>query len=233
MEVISVGKNYDNKKQLIDKEKDYDIKEAMTLVRDLSYTKFDGTVEASFKLGIDVRHSDQQVRGTLTLPHGLGKKIRVAVITKEDKVAEANEAGADVVGGDDLIENIKKGFLDFDVLIATPNMMSKTGPLGKILGRRGLMPNPKTGTVTTDIKKAVKEFKEGKVEYRADKFGIIHMPIGKVSFAAEKLLDNFRIVYDTIVRVKPSSSKGQYMRSIALAPTMGPSVKVDTQKVKF
>jgi len=228
-----VGKNYDNKKQLIDKEKDYDIKEAMTLVRDLSYTKFDGTVEASFKLGIDVRHSDQQVRGTLTLPHGLGKKIRVAVITKEDKVAEANEAGADVVGGDDLIENIKKGFLDFDVLIATPNMMSKTGPLGKILGRRGLMPNPKTGTVTTDIKKAVKEFKEGKVEYRADKFGIIHMPIGKVSFAAEKLLDNFRIVYDTIVRVKPSSSKGQYMRSIALAPTMGPSVKVDTQKVKF
>lgn len=228
-----MGKNYDNKKQLIDKEKDYDIKEAMTLVRDLSYTKFDGTVEASFKLGIDVRHSDQQVRGTLTLPHGLGKKIRVAVITKEDKVAEANEAGADVVGGDDLIENIKKGFLDFDVLIATPNMMSKTGPLGKILGRRGLMPNPKTGTVTTDIKKAVKEFKEGKVEYRADKFGIIHMPIGKVSFAAEKLLDNFRIVYDTIVRVKPSSSKGQYMRSIALAPTMGPSVKVDTQKVKF
>lgn len=228
-----MGKNYENKKELVDKTKSYDVKEAMTLVKDLSYTKFDGAVEASFRLGIDVRHSDQQVRGTLTLPHGLGKTVKVAVITKEDKFAEAKEASADVVGSEDLIENIKKGFLDFDVLIATPNMMSKIGPLGKILGRRGLMPNPKTGTVTTDLKKAVKEFKEGKVEYRADKFGIIHMPIGKVSFDAEKLLDNFRIIYDTILRVKPSASKGQYMRSIALAPTMGPSVKIDLQKVKF
>lgn len=228
-----MGKNYENKKKLVMNTRSYDIKEAMTLVRDLSYTKFDGTVEASFKLGIDVRHSDQQVRGTLTLPHGLGKTVKVGVITKDDKFAEAKEAGADIVGSEDLIEEIKKGFLDFDVLIATPNMMSKIGQLGKILGRRGLMPNPKTGTVTTDLKKAVKEFKEGKVEYRADKFGIVHMPLGKVSFDAEKLLDNFRVIYDTIVRVKPSAAKGQYMRSIALAPTMGPSVKVDLQKVKF
>lgn len=230
---MAVGKNYENKKKLVMNTRSYDIKEAMTLVRDLSYTKFDGTVEASFKLGIDVRHSDQQVRGTLTLPHGLGKTVKVGVITKDDKFAEAKEAGADIVGSEDLIEEIKKGFLDFDVLIATPNMMSKIGQLGKILGRRGLMPNPKTGTVTTDLKKAVKEFKEGKVEYRADKFGIVHMPLGKVSFDAEKLLDNFRVIYDTIVRVKPSAAKGQYMRSIALAPTMGPSVKVDLQKVKF
>lgn len=227
-----MGKNYEAKKKLVDKDKTYAIQEAVELVKQVSFSKFDGTVEVSFRLGVDTRHSDQQVRGTLSLPHGLGKDIRVAVITKDEKLTEAKEGGADIVGAEDLVDEIKKGMLDFDVLIATPNMMRLVGPLGKILGRRGLMPSPKTGTVTDDVKKAIAEFKAGKVEYRADKFGIVNMPIGKVSFSEDKLVGNFKVVYDTLVRVKPSAAKGQYMKNIALAPTMGPSVRVDVQKAK-
>lgn len=227
-----MGKNYIEKKKLVDGLKAYAIGEAVGLVKQVSISKFDGTVEVSFNLGIDPRHSDQQVRGTLTLPHGLGKNIRVAVITKEDMHADAKEAGAVEVGAEDLVEKIKKGFLEFDVLIATPNMMKAVGPLGKVLGRRGLMPSPKAGTVTQDVKKAVKEFQAGKVEYRADKYGVINMPIGKVSFSEDKLVDNFKAVYDTLIKVKPAAAKGTYMKGIALAPTMGPGVKVDPLKVK-
>lgn len=227
-----MGKKYIEKKQLVDRLKAYPLSEAMGLVKEVSISKFDGTVEVSFNLGIDPRHSDQQVRGTLTLPHGLGKNIRVAVITKEDLHAEAKEAGAVAVGAEDLVDEIKKGFLDFDVLIATPNMMKAVGPLGKVLGRRGLMPSPKAGTVTQDVKKAVKEFQAGKVEYRADKYGVVNMPIGKVSFSEDKLVDNFKTVFDTLVKVKPAAAKGTYMKGIALAPTMGPGVKVDPLKIK-
>lgn len=227
-----MGKKYEEKKKIVDKQTAYALTEAVSLLKQTSYTNFDGTVEASFRLGVDTRHSDQQVRGTLTLPHGIGKDVRVAVISKDDKFVEAKDAGAVVVGGEDLVEEIKKGFLDFDVLISTPNMMKSVGTLGKILGRRGLMPSPKTGTVTQNVAAAVNEFKAGKVEYRADKYGIVNMAIGKVSFGENKIADNFRAIYDTLIKVKPAAAKGQYMKNVTLAPTMGPSVKVDVQKIK-
>jgi large subunit ribosomal protein L1 len=228
-----VGKKYKEKKQLVEANKDYSVEEAIALVKQLSTSTFDGTVELAIKLGIETKHSDQQIRGTLTLPNGIGKEIRVAVISTEDQHAEATEAGADIVGADDLVEKIEKGFFDFDVLIATPKMMRSVGKLGKALGRKGLMPSPKLGTVTADLKKAVKEFKAGKVEYRADKFGIVNMPIGKISFKVDQLKGNYKVVYDTLIKVKPSTAKGLYIRSISLAPTMGPSVSVDVLKAKI
>lgn len=227
-----MGKKYEEKVKLIDRQSAYALTEAVSLVKQASYTKFDGTVEVSFRLGVDTRHSDQQVRGTLTLPHGVGKDVRVAVVAKEDKHAEAKEAGATVVGAEELVEEIKKGFFDFDVLIATPNMMKSVGTLGKVLGRKGLMPSPKTGTVTQNVAAAVNEFKAGKVEYRADKYGVVNMAIGKVSFEEAKIADNFEAIFDTLIKVKPAAAKGQYMKNITIAPTMGPGVKIDVQKIK-
>jgi large subunit ribosomal protein L1 len=206
--------------------------EAMTLVKELATAKFDETIEAHFRLGVDTRQADQQVRGSVSLPNGSGKTVRVAVFAEGDKAREAEAAGADVVGSDDLVERISGGFLDFDATVATPDQMSKVGRLGKILGTRGLMPNPKLGTVTTDVGRVVKELKAGKVEYRADKFGIAHVGIGKASFDAVKLLENYGAVLDEIVRAKPAVAKGRYIKSITVASTMGPGIKVDTTKTR-
>lgn len=223
-----MGKQYIEKSKLVENNKIYNIQEAIEILKKIGVAKFDETVDLAIRLGVDTKKSDQQVRGTLSLPHGLGKAIKIAVIAKGEKEREAKEAGATEVGAEDLIQKIEAGFLDFDVLIATPDMMSKVGKLGKILGRRGLMPSPKNGTVTVDVAKAVKEFQLGKIEFKADKFGIVNLPIGKLSFSAEKIMDNFMEVYKNIKRAKPSASKGVYLRSIALSPTMGPSVKVET-----
>ncbi|NTU71050.1 MAG: 50S ribosomal protein L1 [Coriobacteriia bacterium] len=206
--------------------------QAMSLVQEVKTAKFDETVEVHFRLGIDTRKADQQVRGSVSLPNGTGKDVRVAVFAEGDKAREAEAAGADVVGSDDLVEKIQGGFLDFDATIATPDMMSKVGKLGKILGTRGLMPNPKLGTVTTDVGKVVGELKAGKVEYRADKFGICHVGIGKASFETAKLVENYGTVLDEILRAKPSSAKGKYIKSITIATTMGPGVKVDPSKTR-
>ncbi len=222
------SKSYQEKATLVDATKMYQIDDGISLVKALGRTKFDETIEVSFSLGIDVRHSEQQIRGTMIMPHGVGKQVKVAVIAKGEKAQDAEQAGATLVGAEDLVERIKGGFLDFDVLITTPDMMKSVGQLGKLLGRRGLMPTPKTGTVTMDIKAAVKEFKAGKLEYRADKYGIIHMPIGKISFTEAKLIDNYTALKEIIVKSKPSSAKGVYLKSIYLSPTMGPSVKLDT-----
>ncbi|MBU0579620.1 MAG: 50S ribosomal protein L1 [Candidatus Margulisbacteria bacterium] len=223
-----VAKKYAEKVKLVERGKIYSIAKAVELVKQLSISKFDGTIELSINLGVDPKQSDQQVRGTVSLPHGLGKKIVVVVIAKGDKAKEAEDAGADVVGTEELIQKIEGGWTEFDVLIATPDMMAKVGKLGKILGRKGLMPSPKGGTVTADVGKAVKEFKAGKLEFKVDKQGIIHLPIGKVSFEAKKLEENYLAIYNAIVRAKPSGAKGVYIKSIYLAPTMGPSVKVET-----
>jgi len=222
------GKKYKEKVKLIEKGKIYQIPKAMELVKQLSTSKFDGTVEMTLNLGVDPKQSDQQVRGTVGLPHGLGKKITVVVITKGEKVKDAETAGADFVGDDDIIKKIEGGWVDFDVLIVTPDMMAKVGKLGKILGRRGLMPSPKAGTVTPDVGKAVKEFKAGKLEFKVDKQGGIHLPIGKISFEAKKLEDNYLTIFKAIVRAKPSGAKGVYIKSAYLAPTMGPAVRVET-----
>ena len=203
---------------------------AVELAKDTSTVKFDATIEAHVRLGVDARHAEQQVRGTVVLPNGTGKTIRVLVFAGGDKLAEAREAGADYIGGDDLVAKIQGGWTEFDVAVATPDMMSKVGPLGKILGPRGLMPNPKSGTVTFDIGRAVKEVKGGRVEFRTDKFGIVHVAIGKSSFSEQQLQENFAAVVDALVRNKPSASKGQYLRSIYLAATMGPSVPVDVRE---
>lgn len=206
--------------------------EAARLAGELATTKFDETVEVHFRLGVDTRQAEQQVRGSVSLPHGTGKDVRVAVFAEGDKAREAEAAGADVVGSDDLVERIQAGFLDFDATVATPDMMAKVGRLGKILGTRGLMPNPKLGTVTPDVARVVKELKAGKVEYRADKFGIAHVGIGKASFEASQLVANYGAVLDEILRAKPSSAKGRYLKSITMATTMGPGIKVDTTKVR-
>jgi len=206
--------------------------QALGLAKDLAPAKFDETVEAHFRLGVDTRQADQQVRGSVSLPNGTGKTVRVAVFASGDKAREAEAAGADVVGDDDLIEKISAGFLDFDATIATPDMMAKVGRLGKILGTRGLMPNPKLGTVTMDVGRVVKELKAGKVEYRADKFGIAHVGIGKASFTTEQLVQNYGAVLDEIVRAKPSVAKGKYLKSITIATTMGPGIKVDTTRTR-
>lgn len=225
------GKNYNEKKKLLERGAAYDVSEAIDLVQKTSYAKFDETVECHIKLGVDSRHADQQVRGAVVLPHGTGKTVRVLVFAKGDKLAEAESAGADYVGGEELIPKIQnENWFEFDVAVATPDMMGVVGKIGRILGPKGLMPNPKAGTVTMDVAKAVKEIKAGKIEYRLDKTNIIHVPIGKVSFGSEKLHDNFKTLLDAVVKAKPSAAKGQYLKSITLATTMGPGVKVNAQK---
>jgi large subunit ribosomal protein L1 len=207
------------------------IEEAVPLVQKVKYTKFDETVELSVRLGVDPKHSDQMVRGTVVLPHGLGKSKRVLVIANAEKQREAREAGADEIGGEDVVEKIMGGWTDFDAVVATPDMMRAVGKLGKVLGPRGLMPNPKTGTVTPDIAKAVQEIKAGKVEFRVDKAGVVHAPIGKMSFAAERLIANAHALMDNIVKAKPAAAKGKYLKSVTLSSTMGPGVKIDTSHV--
>lgn len=226
------GKRMDAAVAAIDRERLYSPSEAMKLVKELAPAKFDETVEVHFRLGIDTRQADQQVRGSVSLPAGTGKTVRVAVFAQGEKAKEAEEAGADVVGADDLVERISGGFLDFDATVATPDMMSKVGRLGKILGTRGLMPNPKLGTVTMDVARVVKELKAGRVEYRADKYGIAHVGIGKKSFTFEDLIQNYGALLDEILRVKPASSKGRYIKSITISTTMGPGIKVDTTKTR-
>ena len=220
------GKRYQEAAALIEKGKAYPIEEAVALVKKTSNVKFDASVDVVFKLGLDTRHADQQLRGAIVLPHGTGKTKKVLVITQGAKVEEAKAAGADVVGGKEILEDIQKGWLDFEVMIATPDMMAELGKLGRILGPKGLMPNPKTGTVTMDVAKAVQETKAGKVTYRTDKDGNVHMPIGRVSFDDEKLAENFKVIYDLLVKSKPSSAKGTYMKNVVISTTMGPSVKV-------
>lgn len=214
----------------IDRTKLYESKEALALVSEIATAKFDETVEAHIKLGVDSRHADQQVRGAIVLPHGTGKTKKVLVVAEGEKAQEAKDAGADIVAGKEILEDIKKGWLDFEVMIATPNMMAELGKLGRILGPKGLMPNPKTGTVTMDVAKAVQETKAGKVTYRTDKEGNVHLPIGRVSFDDAKLVENFNTIYDLIVRLKPTSAKGTYIKNIAVSSTMGPAIKVQTTK---
>lgn len=223
------GKKYQEAAKLIE-DKLYEMNEAVELVKKTATAKFDETVEASFRLGVDPKYADQQVRGAVVLPHGTGKSKRVLVFAKGEKVKEAEAAGADFVGSDELVTKIQGGWADFDVAVATPDMMGTVGRLGKILGPRGLMPNPKVGTVTMDLTRAINEIKAGKIEYRTDKAGNIHAPIGKVSFDAVKLQENLQTLIDTLNKVKPAAAKGQYMRSITLSTTMGPGVKVNPLK---
>ncbi|SMD16395.1 50S ribosomal protein L1 [Sporomusa malonica] len=224
------GKKYIEAAKLIELDKLYDPEEAVELVKKTASAKFDQTVEVAVKLGVDPKHADQQVRGAVVLPHGTGKTKRVLVFAKGEKAKEAETAGADIVGAEDIVEKIQGGWADFDVAVATPDMMGMVGRLGKILGPRGLMPNPKVGTVTLDVTRAINEIKAGKIEYRTDKAGNIHAPIGKVSFDSEKLLKNFHTLIDTLIKVKPAAAKGQYMRNISLSSTMGPGVKVNPLK---
>lgn len=212
----------------VEKTKLYNVNEAIELVKNISYAKFDETIDLAFRLGIDPRHADQMVRGAIVMPAGTGKKTTVVVITSGEKLNEAETAGADFVGGEDIINKIAGGWMQFDRVIATPDMMGKIGKIARVLGPRGLMPNPKLGTVTTDVAKAVAEQKAGKVEYRADKNGIVHVPIGKKSFTQAQLLENFKAVTGAILRAKPSSAKGTYMKSLTISSTMGPGVKLDT-----
>ena len=225
------GKKFAAARAAIPSEKAFTLEDAIPLVQKVKYAKFDETVELSLRLGVDPKHADQMVRGTVVLPHGLGKSKRVAAIAGGEKQKEAQEAGADVVGGDDLVEKIQGGFMDFDAVVATPDMMRAVGKLGKVLGPRGLMPNPKTGTVTADIAKAVKEIKAGKVEFRVDKTGIIHAPVGKISFASDSLVANAHALVDSIVRAKPSASKGKYLKSVTVSSTMGPGIRIDTTHI--
>ena len=222
------GKRYVEAAKLVDSTKEYEAKEAFELIEKMPKSKFDETVELHVKLGVDSKHADQQVRGTVVLPHGTGKSLRVLVFAKGDKAKEAEAAGADFVGAEDLIPKIEKeNWFEYDVIVATPDMMGVIGRLGKVLGPKGLMPNPKSGTVTMDVTKAISEIKSGKVEYRLDKTNIIHLGIGKVSFGAEKLAENYQTVVDAIIKAKPAAAKGQYIKSIAVATTMGPSVYVN------
>ena len=221
------GKKYQEAFKLIDRDKLYDLKEAVELVKKTSIANFDETVEIHVKLGVNSKHADQQVRGAIVLPHGTGKDVKVLVFAKGEKAVEAENAGADFVGAEDLVTKIQgENWFDFDVVVATPDMMGVVGRLGRVLGPKGLMPNPKSGTVTFDLDKAVKEIKAGKVEYRLDKTNIIHVPVGKVSFDDEKLVDNLETLLDAIVKAKPAAAKGQYLRSIAIASTMGPGIKI-------
>jgi large subunit ribosomal protein L1 len=222
------GKKYSAAAAQIDRDRVYSVEEAVELAKKIAYAKFDETVEVDMTLGVDPRKADQMVRGTVVLPHGLGKSKRVVVIASADKMNEARDAGADEIGGDDIVERIKGGWLDFDALIATPDMMKSVGQLGKILGPRGLMPNPKTGTVTFDVGRAVRETKAGKVEFRVDKTGVIHAPVGKVSFDKERLVENAKTLIDAVVRAKPSAAKGKYVKNATLSSTMGPGIKLNT-----
>jgi len=226
-----MGKKMNAAGEKVEKAKEYPLEEAIQKVKELAYAKFDETVDLAFNLGVDPRKSDQMVRGTVVLPHGTGKKLRVLVFAKGEKELEAKQAGADYVGADDLVDKISKGWLDFDKVVATPDIMGVVGKLGKILGPRGLMPNPKLGTVTFDVAKAVKEIKAGKVEYKTEKAGVVHVPIGKVSFDAQKLLDNAKAIIESVTRAKPSTSKGKYLKGISVSSTMGPGLKVDVATV--
>ncbi|NLJ80849.1 MAG: 50S ribosomal protein L1 [Firmicutes bacterium] len=225
------GKQYQAAAKLVDPEKLYSPAEALELVKECAFAKFDETVELALKLGVDPRHADQQVRGTVVLPHGTGRDIRVLVFAKGEKAGEAEAAGADFVGDEDLAEKIQGGWTDFDVAIATPDMMSVVGRLGRILGPRGLMPNPRTGTVTLDIAKAVEETKAGKVEYRVNKEAGMHVPIGKVSFSREQLYDNFSALMDAVIKARPASSKGRFIRRLYVSSTMGPGIRINPQEV--
>lgn len=226
------SKKYAQALAKIDRTKLYDSKEALDLVAEIATAKFDETVEAHIKLGVDGRHADQQVRGAIVLPHGTGKTKKVLVFAKGEKATEAQAAGADFVGAEDLVQKIQKeNWFDFDVVVATPDMMGVVGRLGRVLGPKGLMPNPKSGTVTFDVTKAIEEIKAGKVEYRLDKNNIVHVPVGKVSFGGEKLTENFAALMDAIVKAKPAAAKGQYLKSVAVTSTMGPGVKINPAKI--
>jgi large subunit ribosomal protein L1 len=226
-----MGKKFEAAKAQVE-DRSYTLEEALPLVQKVKFAKFDETVELSVRLGVDPKHADQMVRGTVVLPHGLGKSKKVLVIASADKQKEAQEAGADEIGGDEVVEKILGGWMDFEAVVATPDMMRGVGRLGKVLGPRGLMPNPKTGTVTTDIAKAVKDIKAGKVEFRVDKTGIVHAPVGKTSFAQSALIANAHALVDSIVKAKPPAAKGRYLKSITVSSTMGPGVRIDTTSVE-
>jgi large subunit ribosomal protein L1 len=221
------GKKYQEAVKLVERTKAYDVQEAIELAKKTSIVKFDATVEAAFRLGVDPKKADQQIRGAVVLPNGTGKTQRVLVFAKGEKAKEAEAAGADYVGDSEFINKIQQGWFDFDVIVATPDMMGEVGKLGRVLGPKGLMPNPKTGTVTFDVTKAVNEIKAGKVEYRVDKAGNVHVPIGKVSFEDQKLVENFNTIFETMMKVKPAAAKGTYMKNVTVSTTMGPGVKVD------
>ncbi len=221
------GKKYQEARKQVDRETRYDPEEALAKVKGLSNRSFDETVEAVFRLGVNPKHADQQVRGSVVLPHGTGKTVRVIVFAKGEKISEAEEAGADHVGSDELAARVQEGWLDFDVAIATPDMMSSVGKLGKILGPRGMMPNPKSGTVTFEVAKAIGDIKAGKVEYRTEKAGNVHVPIGKVSFEQNQLVENFQAILDALIKARPVTTKGQYMRNITVSSTMGPGIKIN------
>lgn len=226
------GKKYTAAAAKVESSKLYTPKEAVRLVKDIAFAGFDETVEVTFRLGVDTRKADQNIRGSISLPHGTGKSVRVAVFAEGAQATAAQEAGADIVGSDDLVAQVQAGNIDFDAAIATPPMMAKVGRLGRILGPRGLMPNPKLGTVTMDVAKMVNELKAGRVEYRADRYGICHVPVGRVSFPLEQIVENYGALLNEIIRVKPATAKGKYIKSVALASTMGPGVKVDSTIVR-
>lgn len=226
------SKNLKAAYEKIDRSKAYSAKEAIDLLKEVDFTKFDGSVEVSYRLGIEVKKNDQQIRGAMVLPKGTGKTQTVLVFAQGEKAQEARDAGADFVGDDDLVAKINGGWVEFDVVVATPDMMGKIGRLGRVLGPKGLMPNPKTGTVTQDVTKAVKDIKSGQIEYRADSTGNLHAPIGKVSFSTEDLLENFRALHETVLREKPAASKGRYIKNLVVSSTMGPGVKVDPASIE-
>ncbi|MEI2701348.1 MAG: 50S ribosomal protein L1 [Baekduia sp.] len=226
------GKGYDAVRSKVDREREYEPRDAVALIKECARAKFDESIELHIRTGLNVRHADEQLRGTIALPHGLGKDVKIAVFAKGPKAAEAEAAGADVVGADDLAKQIEEGFSDFDVAIATPDMMPVVGRLGKILGPSGKMPNPKVGTVTMDVAKAVEESKSGKVEYRTDRTAIVHMTIGKASFTEQALLENYAAVIEELVRAKPSAAKGKYLKSITVTSTMGPGIKIDPTRTR-
>jgi large subunit ribosomal protein L1 len=226
-----MGKKTNAATAQLEQGKEYPLEEAVSMVKKIAFAKFDETVDLSFNLGVDPRKSDQMVRGTVVLPHGTGKAVRVLVFAKGEKEKEARDAGADFVGAEDMVEKITKGWLDFDKVVATPDVMGVVGRLGKVLGPRGLMPNPKLGTVTFDVGKAVKDIKAGKVEYKAEKAGVVHVPIGKVSFDDQKLVENARAIVDSVSRAKPATSKGKYLRKLSISSTMGPGLRVDINTV--
>ncbi|MDD4570297.1 MAG: 50S ribosomal protein L1 [Tepidanaerobacteraceae bacterium] len=225
------GKKYLEALKQVDRTKLYEVQEAIELVEKTAVKNFDETIEVAIRLGVDPRHADQQVRGTVALPHGTGKTVRVLVFAKGDKVKEAEEAGADFVGSDEIVAKVEGGFLDFDVAVATPDMMGAVGKLGRILGPKGLMPNPKAGTVTFDVGKAIQEIKAGKIEYRVDKTKIVHAPIGKKSFGVDKITDNFKALMDAIIKARPAATKGQYIKSVVISSSMGPGIKINPQKL--